>query len=195
MDNGHWKNGPTKTPDFQAMQTPRCMVLMNTSSGPNRFAAAWHNPPMAILSCLGMRSSFETAISGTGSDDICPENFYLNVISRPIDGLKNSFFSKQRDHIKLQFWNISLVFVCFCISVVEGGKNVKTKYNQFGLPNDRVKERSTNASGLLLLGALVVWCCLCIQRWNKFQMVFGGLYMAYARRVSTHWNNLEDQPL
>jgi len=47
-------------------------------------------------------------------------------------------------------------FFCFYTSVVEGGKNVKTKHNQFGLPHDRVKERSTNVSGLLLLGALVV---------------------------------------
>ena len=29
------------------------MVFTKTSSGPKRLAAAWHSPPMAMLSCLG----------------------------------------------------------------------------------------------------------------------------------------------
>ena len=106
-----WTNQPIWFP--AAMQTPRCMVLMNTSSGPNRFAAAWHNPPMAILSCLVERSSFEPGISGTGSDDICPENFYLNVISRPIDGLKNKVSFPNNETISSSNSGTSACFFAF----------------------------------------------------------------------------------
>ena len=101
-------------------------MLMNTSSGPNRFAAAWHNPPMAILSCLGMRSSFEPAISGTGSDDICPENFYLNVISRPVDGLKNMVSFPNNETISSSNSGTSACFFAFT-HVVEGGKHLKNQ--------------------------------------------------------------------
>ena len=84
-----------------------------TSSCPVKWIKKWHNPPMAILSCLGERSSFEPGISGTGSDDICPENFYLNVISRPIDGLKNMVSFPNNETISSSNSGTSACFFAF----------------------------------------------------------------------------------
>ncbi len=199
---------PEKNRPTQPSVYPRRMVLTNTSSGPNRFAAAWHNPPMAILSCLVAFQSETTKQRGGVLQEPCfwyTTNCVWRILYRNIrsNGWIRIWFLFQttrwyRDPKSgtsgcTARW-CCLVLVCFYTSVVEGGKNVETKHNQFGLSDDRVKERSTNVSGLLLLGTLAVWRCLCIWRLNKFQLVFGGLYMAYARRVSTHWNNLKDQP-